>query len=134
MDNIQSREWDSGKPATGDRKFKKSLAPPEPAKETLVESEVHGERARSSPASSAAHPGSDWTRGVSQGGPQRGRGRGRGRGSGLDQEGRAQRSVVTSPAAKQITPETDESPRAHIATNSQAASEDILGATAKEGT
>jgi hypothetical protein len=73
MDKIQTREWDSGKPAS-DGKNSKTPAPVSAAEGPLP---VDGEEQPSPAAASPASPDPKWPRGRGGAG---GRGRGRGRG------------------------------------------------------
>jgi hypothetical protein len=74
MDKIQSREWDSGKPA-GD--WKQDAQKPQARQDVAEDKEVGVTESGSPPPESGS-----WTRGGARGSSPRGRGRGRGRGGG----------------------------------------------------
>ncbi|KAG6850479.1 hypothetical protein H0H93_012900 [Arthromyces matolae] len=100
MDKIQSREWDSGKPA-GDWKTGAKNHVPQVAKKDMLT--VDGPP--NSTDISSAHDSGSWARGISRGRPSRGRG------SDKDRGGLAHQA----PRGDNIPSVTEESPRGTVA-------------------
>ncbi|KAJ7093088.1 hypothetical protein C8R44DRAFT_890864 [Mycena epipterygia] len=108
LDKMQSREWDSGKPAGGgDWKQRQP-----PKSDTPVDEKTTKEETTSSPISPptsppTAHDSGGWTRGASSRGSPRargGRGRGRGRGGSTGGPDRSTESDATPVVVDNATP------------------------------
>jgi hypothetical protein len=96
MDKIQTREWDSGKPASDGKNSKA----PAPIPVTGGLSPADGEEQSSPAAASPASPDSKWPRG--RGGPG---GRARGRGRGGNRGARPHTNVNTNSAGDEPSSE-----------------------------
>ncbi|KAJ7156106.1 hypothetical protein C8R43DRAFT_1125993 [Mycena crocata] len=113
LDKMQSREWDSGKPAGGDWKQRQAPKSPDASQpqkaDPLVDEKEETTSTPTSPPS--AHDSGGWTRGASSRGSPRARGRGRGRGRGGSTGGPDKSDASPAPTVPDVAPSAASVPK-----------------------